>query len=150
MKSKFKVQDTETIKMFTSEVSALRKEIQKYIDQAQDKKLNHDGYQTLGLKMEGVSGTAIMLGYEKLAAFTRSLKEMSYMASYTDNEAGKVKVYNILSTSVNTLDLLVKSINDPSMMASLSPQINLVTKKVETLQRSHFQGVKDMKGAKVT
>jgi hypothetical protein len=46
MKSKFKVQDAETIKMFTSEVSALRKEIQKYIDQAQDKKLNHDGYQT--------------------------------------------------------------------------------------------------------
>jgi hypothetical protein len=29
MKSKFKVQDAETIKMFTSEVGALREEIQK-------------------------------------------------------------------------------------------------------------------------
>lgn len=129
----------DTKQLFIKDVLSIKEDISNLVDKLENNMSDKSIFVQLVGKMDKVSTNANALGLNAFCAYTKSLKEMSYLASCTENLACQKKVYRIVQGSLNTLDTLCKSVHDPSIIISIAAQLKIVIGKAAVIERTYFQ-----------
>jgi chemotaxis protein histidine kinase CheA len=130
---------------FIKEVNELKKELKVVVDRLI---LNHKQpplYKEFGQKIDRIYGTAITLGFTEFGKYAKAMKDVSYMCGNSDSEMGQKKVVNMMSTCLESFDILCKGIEEPKLLKGIAANIAISIQKVGILEKTYFTNVKDKK-----
>jgi chemotaxis protein histidine kinase CheA len=130
---------------FIAEINLLKKDMQSCVDELTKKLDQPKLFEKFGQTIDRIYGTATTLGFMEFGQYCKALKDLTYMCSATQSQIGQKKVFAIIASSMGSLDIFVKAIDDPAELLKINNQIKIVLKKVETLEKSCFASVKDNK-----
>ncbi len=103
----------------------------------QDKSL----FEKFGQNVDRIYGTAMTLGHIEIGEYTKAMKDVSYMASASDNEKGQQKTVKAMIKYIELGDEICLALKDPEKVPALNFKLNQEKAKVEILNRREFFSV---------
>ncbi|MDD0852196.1 hypothetical protein HBN50_03765 [Halobacteriovorax sp. GB3] len=134
--------DKEMLESFVCEIKDIRKEMVDSIDGLiQSKMANKIQFEVFGQLVDRIYGTAATLGFSEIASYTKSIKDVSYMASSSENERGCKKTLRMLIKYIELSDKICESIFDKEELKLINHTLNLEKSRVDLLNRREFFSV---------
>ena len=131
--------DKEILDGFVEEIRALEKVLKSIVQKMISSKLKDMKlFEQYGQTIDRVYGTAATLGFNELAEYTKSLKDLSYKCSQSDNEKGIRKTAEMLIHCLKYLDQICKGIHDAEELKKVRYLMSVDISKAEKLCRSYF------------
>jgi chemotaxis protein histidine kinase CheA len=134
--------DKELLQVFVDEMNELQPQLKQAIKGIiQTKMQDPHYYETYGQIIDRIYGTAMTMGMTELGEFTKTLKDISYMASNSDNEKGKEKAGRLMIEGIELFKDMVASIHDKEALNKIKLRMNQAKGKAEILNRKEFYSV---------
>ncbi|WP_417336753.1 hypothetical protein [Halobacteriovorax marinus] len=134
--------DNEMMTFFVDEIKEIRKSMIVSISTLIETKLE-DGskFEEFGQMIDRIYGTAATLGLTEISEYTKAVKDVSYMASVSENESGKKKVVRSLIKYIELSDLICASIFDKKELAKINHQLKLEKSRAQNLNQREFYSI---------
>ncbi|WP_290732340.1 hypothetical protein [Halobacteriovorax sp. JY17] len=134
--------DTEMLTFFVDEIKQIRNSMTVSISSLIETKLaDSSKFEEVGQMVDRIYGTAATLGLTEISEYTKAVKDVSYMASASENEAGKKKVLKFLIKYVELSDLICESIFDKKELSKINLQLKIEKSKANLLNQREFFSV---------
>lgn len=134
--------DKEMLTFFVDEIKEIRKGMVKAISDLIESKLEDSSkFEDFGQMVDRIYGTAATLGLKEIGEYTKAVKDVSYMASVSDNEAGKKKVMKFLIKYVELSDQICECIFNEDELSKINRLLNVEKSRAELLNRKEFFSV---------
>ncbi len=131
--------DTEMLTFFVDEIKQIRNSMTVSISSLIETKLaDSSKFEEVGQMVDRIYGTAATLGLTEISEYTKAVKDVSYMASASENEAGKKKVLKFLIKYVELSDLICESIFDKKELSKINLQLKIEKSKANLLNQREF------------
>lgn len=135
--------DTEMLTFFVDEIKDIRNSMVKSISGLIDTKMEDSfRFEEAGQMVDRIYGTAATLGLTEISEYTKAVKDVSYMASASENVHGKKKVVKFLIKYVELSDLICASIFDRKELVKVNHQLKIEKSKAVLLNQREFYSVK--------
>lgn len=136
------IMDNEMLKFFVDEIKEIRNSMSISISSLINTQLE-DGskFEEVGQMIDRVYGTAATLGLIEISEYTKAIKDVSYMASASQNQSGKKKVVRFLIKYIELSDLICASIFDKNELIKINHQLNIEKSKANLLNQREFFSV---------
>ncbi|PIK16256.1 MAG: hypothetical protein CES88_05835 [Halobacteriovorax sp. JY17] len=127
---------------FVDEIKQIRNSMTVSISSLIETKLaDSSKFEEVGQMVDRIYGTAATLGLTEISEYTKAVKDVSYMASASENEAGKKKVLKFLIKYVELSDLICESIFDKKELSKINLQLKIEKSKANLLNQREFFSV---------
>lgn len=134
--------DRETIMFFVDEIKEIRDLMTRSISNIIKSKMENARYfEECGQLVDRIYGTAATLGFKEISEYTRSVKEVSYMASASSNFNGKKKAVKFLIKYIEMSDAICDSIFDKEGIKKINHLLNIEKSRADLLNRKEFYSV---------
>lgn len=130
---------------FIKEVLELKRELNLIVERLVVNHKQPSLYLEFGQKIDRIYGTSITLGFMEFGKYTKAMKDVCNMCGRSDSEMWQKKVVNLMSTCLESFDVLCKGIEQPKLLKGVAANIAISIQKVAILERSYFANVKDKK-----
>ncbi len=130
------------LSFFVDEIKEIRKGMVSSISGLIASKLEDSSkFAEIGQMVDRIYGTAATLGLKEISEYTKAVKDVSYMASASDNEAGKKKVMKFIIKYVELSDQICECIFDEAELTKINRLLNLEKSRAEILNKKEFFSV---------
>ncbi|WP_127714049.1 hypothetical protein [Halobacteriovorax sp. HLS] len=134
--------DNEMKTFFVDEIKEIRKNMTMAISSLIESKMeNNSGFETFGQLVDRIYGTAATLGLKEISEYMKAVKDVSYMASASENESGKKKTVKFLIKYVELSDQICEAIYNTEELAKINRLLNVEKSRAELLNRKEFFSV---------
>ncbi|WP_372652189.1 hypothetical protein [Halobacteriovorax sp.] len=134
--------DTEMLTFFVDEVKQIRNSMSLSISSLISTKLEDNSkFEEVGQMIDRVYGTAATLGLTEISEYTKAIKDVSYMASASENTSGKKKVVKFLIKYIELSDLICASIFDNKELIKINHQLNIEKSRANLLNQREFYSI---------
>ena len=134
--------DNEMIEIFIDEIKALKGEMSLTISKLIQSKLEERAhFEKFGQLVDRIYGTAMTLGHIEIGEYTKSMKDVAYMASASENEKGHQKTVRAMIKYIELNDEICDCLLQPEKMAPLNFKLSQEKSKVEILNKREFFSV---------
>lgn len=127
---------------FVDEVKQIRNSMSLSISSLISTKLEDNSkFEEVGQMIDRVYGTAATLGLTEISEYTKAIKDVSYMASASENTSGKKKVVKFLIKYIELSDLICASIFDNKELIKINHQLNIEKSRANLLNQREFYSI---------
>ncbi len=134
--------DAEMLTFFVDEIKQIRNSMTVSISSLISTELEDNSkFEEVGQMIDRVYGTAATLGLNEISEYTKAIKDVSYMASASDNRSGKKKVVKVLIKYIELSDLICASIFDKQELIKINHQLNIEKSKANLLNKKEFYSI---------
>jgi len=134
--------DKEMLTFFVEEIKVIRKGMVKAVSDLIGSKMEDSSkFEEVGQMIDRIYGTAATLGLMEISEYTKAIKDVSYMASTSENVAGRKKVIKFLIKFVELSDQICDCIFDPEELSKINRLLNIEKSRAELLNRKEFFSV---------
>lgn len=107
----------------------------------QSKMLKSSGFEKFGQAIDRVYGTAMTLGLKEIGLYTKALKDVTYMASQSENFKGREKTCKIMLNCLNIFGELKRSLYNEEALAKINLIMGQDRARTELLNRKEFYSI---------
>ena len=141
--------DSEMKKFFVDEVKEIRKDMTDVISKIIESKMSvNEEFAKFGQLVDRIYGTAATLGLNEIGDYMKAAKDISYMASASDNEVGKKKTVKFLIKYVELSDQICEAIFVDEKLLKINQLLNTERKVAEVISNREFFNI-DVKSCAV-
>lgn len=136
--------DKELLQDFHDEILKIKVELAGYISKMMTGKIENidkSYFQKYGQAIDRIYGTAATLGFSDIASFCLAMKEVTYMASQSDNYMGHKKTIKMMIDSIALLEELTQCIFEPVKLKNYKNKIIMEVKRVERMNKQEFYSI---------
>lgn len=134
--------DQDMISFFVNEVKLIRDQMANAISRIIQAKMEKSEYfEECGQLVDRIYGTASTLGFFEISEYTKAVKEVSYMASASDNVNGKKKAVKFLIKYIELSDAICDSIYDKEEIKKINHLLNMEKSRAGILNRKEFSSI---------
>lgn len=131
--------DNEMRDFFVEEIKEIRKSMTCAISELIETKMEENrGFETFGQLVDRIYGTAATLGLTEISEYMKAVKDVSYMASASDNENGKKKTVKFLIKYVELSDQICNAIYNETELSKINHLLNIEKARAENLNKREF------------
>lgn len=129
----------EMVQIFIDEINTLKSEMSQTISKLIESKLqDKDLFEKFGQLVDRIYGTAMTLGHVEIGEYTKAMKDVTYMASASDNEKGHQKTVRTMIKYIELNDEICLALRDPQKLRLLNLKLNQEKSRVQILNRREF------------
>jgi chemotaxis protein histidine kinase CheA len=131
--------DNEMKTFFVDEIKEIRKNMVGAISGLIDSKMEENkNFEQFGQLVDRIYGTAATLGLTEISEYMKAVKDVSYMASASENEAGKKKTVKFLIKYLELSDQICDAIFDEEELTKINHLLNIEKSRAELLNKKEF------------
>jgi chemotaxis protein histidine kinase CheA len=131
--------DNEMKTFFVDEVKEIRKDMTSSISKLIESKMTaNKEFEKFGQLVDRIYGTAATLGLKEIGEYMKAAKDVSYMASASDNEVGKKKTVKFLIKYVELSDQICEAIFDETELSKINHLLNIEKSRAELINKREF------------
>ncbi|MBT3583512.1 MAG: hypothetical protein HN509_01290 [Halobacteriovoraceae bacterium] len=97
--------------------------------------------------IDRIYGAAMTLGFKFLGDYSKVLKDICLKVAKVESPNARDTVLKMMKRYLQTLDLVLKDIEEPSKMMEIKKMLELESKKAHNLEDKVFQWIKKKKAS---
>mgnify|MGYP000241725064 CR=1 FL=1 len=134
--------DTDMKSFFVDEIKEIRRNMVDAISGLIDSKMEENkNFEQFGQLVDRIYGTAATLGLKEISEYMKAVKDVSYMASASENDAGKKKTVKFLIKYVELSDKICEAIYNEEELSKINHLLNAEKTRADLLNRKEFFSV---------
>jgi len=136
--------DKEMLDIFVAEVVEIKKELTGYLSSMVTDKIedvDRSYFEKYGQAIDRIYGTAATMGHTEIAAYCKAIKDVTYMASNSDNSLGHKKVIRMMIECTQVLEQTTKWVYEKDQAPVYKNKLIAEVKRAERLNRQEFYSI---------
>ncbi len=136
--------DKELLNMFVDEISTIRNELAGYVSNIMkgcENDLPSEEFKHYANAIDRIYGTAATVGMPEIADYCKAMKDVTYMASYSDNSQGKKKTLRMMIEAIQLLEHIAKCIFDSTQIKTIRNKMIAEVKRAERMSKQEFYNI---------
>ena len=132
----------EMINIFIDEIKELKADMSLIVSKLIKSKMESNNlFEQFGQMVDRIYGTAMTLGHKEIGEYTKAMKDVTYMASASDNENGKKKTLRQMIRYLELNDEICETLKEPEKSNVLNIKLRQEKSRVEILNKKEFYSV---------
>ncbi|OIQ15481.1 MAG: hypothetical protein BM556_17740 [Bacteriovorax sp. MedPE-SWde] len=130
--------------VFVDEVKLIKVELSGYLTEMMKTKIDHvdrSFFEKFGQAVDRIYGTAATMGYSEIADYCKAIKDVTYMASRSDNMQGHKKVIRMMIECIQNLEEMCSWIYKPKEITLHKNKLIAEVRRAERLNKQEFYSV---------
>jgi chemotaxis protein histidine kinase CheA len=136
--------NNEMLDIFVDEVVTIKKELTHYLSEMMKSKIDcvdRSYFEKYGQAIDRIYGTAATMGHPEIAQYCKAMKDVTYMASASDNMQGHKKVIRMMIECTQILEEMTKWIYDKDQVKLHKNKLIAEVKRAQRLNQQEFYSV---------